>query len=242
MHVDRRLGRNLGTAFLVVWAGSILSGALSSSIFSDSAAETLENTREHSAQMRWSTMIDLCITSVGVVALAVLLFTVVKNQHPVAALVALGWWLVEAVTLAVSTIGAFLLIPLSERYADADAEESLELLALADTLQDFDRQMWEIHMVFYALGAVIFYSLLYRLRSVPQWLAGFGVAAVTLSLFSSLVFLGADIDWFFLGFPTGLFELVIGVWLIAKGVAGVEVDPVDAARSAIDEGDRVAAS
>jgi len=93
-------------------------------------------------------MIDLCITSVGVVVLAVLLYTAVKRQNPVLALVALGWWLAEAVTLAVSTIGAFLLISLSGTYAEAGASASPDLLALGETFQRFDRQMWEIHMVF----------------------------------------------------------------------------------------------
>lgn len=219
MRVDRRLGRLLGTAFLVVWAGSILSGALSASIFSDYPAETLENIAQNPSQMRWSTMIDLCITSVGVVALAVLLFTAVKNQNPLLALVALGWWLVEAATLAVSTIGAFLLIPLSETYAEAGASGSSDLLLLGNTLQDFDRQMWEIHMVFYGVGALVFYSLLYQSRGVPRWLSIFGIVAVAIGLFSSVLFLATDVDWFFLGFPTGLFELLIGVWLIIKGIA-----------------------
>ena len=96
MTTDRRLGRDLGAAFLVVWAGSIISGALSASIFADDPAETLQNIAESSTRMRWSTMVDLCITSVGVVALAVLLYTAVREVHPWLALVALGWWLAEA--------------------------------------------------------------------------------------------------------------------------------------------------
>jgi MFS family permease len=223
---NRRRGQYLGTAFLVVWAGSILSGTLSVSIFSDNTSDTLENIAANSAQMRWSTMIELCVTSVGIVVLAVLLYMVVRTHNPVAALVALGWWLAEAVTLAVSTIGAFLLIPLSERFAAADAVGSSELLALGETLQGFDREMWEIHMVFYGLGALVFYSLLYRARSVPRWLSGFGVAAVAIGLFSSVLFLAVDVDWFFLGFPTGVFELLIGIWLIVKGISHTQVDDV----------------
>jgi hypothetical protein len=226
MSSDRRLGRQLGTAFLVVWAGSILSGALAASIFSDNPSETLENIAANSAQMRWSTMIELCVTSAGIVVLAVLLFSAVREQSQMWSRVAMGWWLAEAVTLAVSTIGAFLLVPLSERYAAADGAASSGLLSLGDTLQDFDRQMWEIHMMFYGLGALVFYGLLYQARSVPRWLSGFGVGAVALGLFSSVLFLAVDVDWFFLGFPTGLFELVIGVWLIAQGISRADPEIV----------------
>ena len=231
MRSDLRLGRYLGTAFLVVWAGSIFSGALSASVFSDNTSETLENIAANSAQMRWSTMIELCVTSAGIVVLATLLYTAVREENPLWSRVALGWWLAEAVTLAVSTIGAFLLIPLSERYAAADGVASPDLLALGDTLQSFDRQMWEIHMVFYGLGGLVFYSLLFRARSVPRWLSGFGVGAAAVGLFSSVLFLAADVDWFFLGFPAGLFELMIGIWLIVKGISRTDVEVVSPAPS-----------
>lgn len=210
----RRLGRYLGAAFLFVWAGSIASGALSASIFADDPAETLQNIADNSAQMRWSTMIDLCITSVGIVALATLLYTAVKRQNAPAAMIALGWWIAEAATLAVSTIGAFLLIPLSANAPNLTSDE----LALAETLQNFDRQMWEIHMIFYGVGALLFYFLLYQSHAVPRWLSSFGIGAVAIGLFSSVLFLAADYDWFFLGFPTGLFELLIGGWLLTKGL------------------------
>jgi hypothetical protein len=218
MITDKRLGRQLGVAFLVVWLGSAASAALSVSILSDDPAETLENVAANTAQFQWSTMIDLCITSVGIVVLAVLLYTAVRRQNPTLALIGLGWWLTEAATLAVSTIGAFLLIPLSTTYAEAGASGSPDLLVFAETLQDFDRQMWEIHMIFYGVGALAFYYLLYEARAVPRWLSLFGLAAVVVGLFSSVIFLGADIEWFFLGFPIGVFELVIGGWLIVRGV------------------------
>ncbi len=103
MSVNRNLGCYLGTAFLVVWAGSVFSGALSGSILSDNPAETLENNAQSSTQMRWSTMVDLCVTSVGVVALAALLYSTLREQSPPLALVALGWWFAEAASLVVST-------------------------------------------------------------------------------------------------------------------------------------------
>jgi hypothetical protein len=228
MKSDRRLGQYLGTAFLVVFAGSALSGALSASVLSGSTAETLENIADNSAQLRWSTMIDLCITSTGIVVLAALLYTVLRKQNPILALVALGWWLAEAITLAVSTVGAFILIPVSEAYVQAGASASSSQLALGDTLIEFDRVTWEIHMLFYGLGALVWYSLMYQSRCVPRWLSMWGVLAVGVGLFSSVLFLASDIDWFFMGFPTGLFEVVIGVWLIFKGISRTESDPAHA--------------
>lgn len=219
MNTDRRLGRYLGTTFLVVFAGSALSAALSAPIFAATTAETLQNVAENSAQMRWSAMIELFVTSVGIVVLAVLLHTVVRRQNPLLALVALGWWLAEAVTLAVSTVGAFLLIPVSEAYVQAGASAASGQLAQGEAFIGLDHVAWEIHMVFFALGGLIWYSLMYQSHAVPRWLSTWGVLAVALSLASSVATFATDADLFILGYPTGLFELVIGIWLIARGVS-----------------------
>lgn len=228
MSTDRRLARFLGTTFLVVLAGSVISELLASSVFSGATAETLESIADNTVQMRWSAMIELCITSTGIVVLAVLLYAAVKRQNPLLALVALGWWIAESLTLAISTIGSFLLIPLSETYV-AGGSTSPELVALGDTLVGFDHKAWEIHMVFFGLGALIWYSLMYQSRIVPRWLSIFGLAAVGMALISSMVTVATDLDLFVWGTPTGVFELTIGVWLITKGfsrdVVNAELKP-----------------
>lgn len=225
MNTDRPLGRYLGIAFLVVFTGSALSEALSRSVFDGSTADTLRRIGEDPTQMRWSTMIELCITSVGIVVLAILLYAVLRKQNPLLALVALGWWLAEAITLAISTVGAFLLVPLGEAYVEADPSALPHLLALGDTLLDFDRFAWEVHNVFFALGGVLWYYLMYQSRLVPRWLSIWGLLAVPLVLISSLLLLAADVDLFFLGFPTGLLEVVLGIWLVVRGDSWIRPTP-----------------
>ena len=105
----KRLGRYLGIAFLFVWVGSVISGVLWKPILDSPIDEALADIGKSAAQARWSALIELFITSVGIVALAVLLYAVVKKQNPLMALVALGWWIAEATTLAISTMGMFLL-------------------------------------------------------------------------------------------------------------------------------------
>jgi hypothetical protein len=50
------------------------------------------------------------------------------------------------------TIGTFALIRVSEACAETSASPPSDLFAFGDTLQGFDCQMWEIHMVFYGVG------------------------------------------------------------------------------------------
>lgn len=92
----RHLGHYLGITLLVVFVGSVLSEALTLSLFSDNTADTLNNT----ALLRWATVMELCITSVGIVVLAALLYGAVKDQNPLLATLAFGCTIAEATILA----------------------------------------------------------------------------------------------------------------------------------------------
>lgn len=50
-----------------------------------SPADTLDNIAGNTALLRWSTVMELCITSVGIVVLAALLYASVKHQNPLLA-------------------------------------------------------------------------------------------------------------------------------------------------------------
>ena len=52
------------------------------------------------------------------------------------------------------TIGTFVLIRVSEAYAKTSASPPSDLLTFGDTLRGIDCHMWEIHMVFYGVGAL----------------------------------------------------------------------------------------
>jgi len=89
----------------------------------------------------------------------------------------------------------------------------------------FDERAYDIHVVFFALGGLVWYFLMYQSRFVPRWLSIFGIVVVALALIATVVLLAADLDLFILAAPTGLFELVIGVWLVVKGASRPEAEP-----------------
>ena len=107
--------------------------------------------------MRTSIVVGL-VTSIGIVVLAVLLYVVLHKQNKIIALVALGWWLAEAITLAVSTIGAFALIPLSLKFVEAGAPAASYFQTLGDFLYSGVFQLGnDIHMLFYCLGGILWF-------------------------------------------------------------------------------------
>ncbi len=214
---DARVLRLLGAAFLFVLVASALSTALVTSVTgSGSTSEVLVSVADNAVMMRVSVLIGL-FTSLGIVVLAVLLYVVLREQNKIMALVALGMWLGEAVTLAVSKIGASALIPLSQQFTEGAAPGQSHLQPLADFLHHGVYQQGDdIHMLFYCVGGILWFCLLLKSRLIPRELSLFGIAVESLGLIGTiLLFLVAKVEmWFF--YPIALLELATGLTLVFK--------------------------
>ncbi|MFN8484437.1 MAG: DUF4386 domain-containing protein [Anaerolineae bacterium] len=76
--------------------------------------------------------------------------------------------------------------------------------------------------IVFPLGALMLYSLLYQSRLVPRWLSGWGLLGAVLSLSAAMLLLfgqmtGASTTYTYLVLPLAVQEMVMAVWLIAKG-------------------------
>ena len=218
MNADKNVPRLLGAAFLFVLVVSLTAGALGSlTLFSGNISESFVNISNNLTQMRISILVEL-LTSVGIVVLAVLLYVVLKTQNKIIALVALGWWLAEAIILAVSKIGSFALIHISLEYVQAGAPDTSHFQTLGTLFRGVDTWGYDIHMWFYILGGILWYSLLYKSKYIPRVLAGWGIVAVSVAL------IGIVLGWFdvrvnlLLFLQIAVFELAIGLWLVVKGI------------------------
>ena len=226
MNSDKNTIKLLGAAFLTVFVASLLSGALlDSAVGSGSISDNLINISNNITLMRISILVEL-VTSIGIIVLAMLLYVVLHNQNKIIALVALGWWLAEAITLAVSKIGAFALMPLSLEFIKAGTPGSSYFQALGDFFYyGFDRQGWALHMLFFCLGGILWYYLFFASKYIPRVLSAWGVVSVSLVLINILLVLfdrSIELQMIML-VPYLLFEALIGPWLMIKGIkAGPE--------------------
>lgn len=211
--------------FFIVAVTSILSMVLfGKTVGSGNISNNLMNISNKAMQMRTSLFIDL-ITSVGIVVLATQLFINLEKKNRNIALVALGWWLVEATLLAVSKMSANSLITLSLEYVKAGAPDSSYFQTLGILFQNADSLGYTIHLMFFSIGGILFYSLFYKSKSIPRVFSVWGIAAVSLSLIGTLLML-FDLDLGMIMYamfaPNALFELTIGVWLMVKGMRPFE--------------------
>jgi hypothetical protein len=220
MNVEVLILRFLGAAQLLVFIASMISEQLLKSVVgAGSISTTLVNISENISRIRISNLIAL-INSLAIIVLGVLFYVVLNQQNQTLALIALGCFLAEAITLATSKIGAYALIPLSRDFVAAGASESTHFQTLGDFLyHGVDRRGYDIHMLFFCLGAILWYFLLYRSGFVPTALALWGLVAICLLSVPVLFTLleRESLPVMILGLPYAPFELVLGIWLILIG-------------------------
>lgn len=220
MNSDRNTPRFLGTAFLIVFIASVLSGSvlLDERIWSGSISENLVNISDNPTLL-WINILGELVTSIGIVVLTVLLYVALHKQNRIIALVGLGLWLVEAITLVVSRIFSFSLLNVSQEFVKAGAPDSSYFQTLGSLYYESAQFGYEIHMVFFCLGGILWYYLFYKSGYIPRVLSFWGLATVCLVLINELLwFFDPNIgDVIILLAPYAPYELFLGIWLIVKG-------------------------
>jgi hypothetical protein len=94
----------------------------------------------------------------------------------------------------------------------------------------------------FTLGALMYYTLLYRARLVPRWLSVWGLAALVLMMTACLLALFSDnpvTGYTFLFLPIAVQEIVLAIWLLVRGFslthltaqASAAAQPLHAGRS-----------
>jgi len=70
----------------------------------------------------------------------------------------------------------------------------------------------------FAISALMLNTIFYRSRLVPRWLSGLGLAGAVLALsYYVLLFVGVELDEIVMSALIALQEMVLAIWLIAKG-------------------------
>lgn len=213
--------RLLGLAFLVVIATSLVGGLFGTAAGSGTISDILQNIAAHQTMAHISILGGLA-NSTGIVILAVLLYLVLQQVNKAIALVALGLWLAEAVFFAVMQLGVLSLIPLSVEYVQVGMPANSMYQTLGAFLYTgLYQNGLAVHMWFYCVGGILWYSLFYKSRMVPRVIPLFGLLTVLVGVVGIAAQLFGEVVPIFVYLPIGLFELIIGFWLLLRGTPHV---------------------
>jgi len=209
------------TQFFVIVLGIIGAYFIETAVGTGSISEILVNISQNERLLRIGNLVVL-VESVLIVVLGVLFYSVFKDQYNIISLVALCSFLAEAITKAAANLGTWALIPLSQEFVSAGTPDPSYFLTLGDFLYyGLDKKFYEIHMLFFCFGAILFYYLFYITSYIPRWLSIWGLASVCLLAIPTL-FVLYDPDFLpgaiVLALPYFPFEFALGLWLMIKGV------------------------
>jgi len=188
MNIDMNTVRLLGAAQVMVFVlVMIMGGFFASAVGSGSISDILVNISKNPSRMRIANLVAL-VESLAVIAMGVLYYVVFYKEYKIIALLALGCFLVAAITFTVSKIGTNALIPLSQEFVEAGAPETSYFQTLGDFLYNgVDKRGYEIYGLFMSLGFLLTSYLLYISRSIPRVISIWGLAALFLSLIPAVL-------------------------------------------------------
>ena len=220
MNSYRKTAIIVGILFLVCTAAALLSFPFTGSILEDQDYLTKLTLNETSVTI--GALIEF-IWAAACAGIAIGLYPLLKKYNGALALGSVGFRVVEGVFVLIGTLSLLSLLTLSQEFiaAGAPGASSFQtsgtlLLALRD---------WSLNVIgplAFSLGALMYYVILYKSKLIPRWLSGWGVLGAVLSLAATVLAsfthdFGMESVHTYLHIPIGVNELVLAVWLIAKG-------------------------
>jgi Domain of unknown function (DUF4386) len=159
----------------------------------------------------------MLLNSVVVVGMGVLFFPILENYGKRTALAYLAARIVEAVLLAVGVLCLLMIVPLGQYVVGSGGASAAWAQALGSLLTQSNTMAFQIAEMSLGLASIFMCSLLFRTRLIPRLLAVLGVIGYAIFMAGAIAEIFGIHIGLVLSIPGGLFELVLGFWLIIKG-------------------------
>ena len=127
---------------------------------------------------------------------------------------------IEALLHIVAVVSALSLLGVAQRFLAAEAVQRASFQAVGDSLQDVRDQANLAAVMAFSVGALMYYYLLYRFATRAPMAVWLGILAIVLTLVACLLALFDHYPvttYVLLVLPIAVQEIVLAVWLIAKG-------------------------
>ncbi len=227
MNSNKMIARIVGVLYIIGTVAGVLSVVFTKAILD--SPDYLAQIAAHETQIILGAGCIL-IMGLALALVPVVMFPVLKKHNQT---LALGYIVfrgaLETTTYIVVVMMSLLLVTLGREWTTAVTPHTSSLQTAGILLQEASDWSSVITTFVFILGAVMFYYVLYAANLIPRWISGWGLIAVMPYLLAGfLVMFGlighmSPIDTI-LRLPLGIQEMVLAVWLIAKGFSTVATD------------------
>ena len=210
----------VGVLYIIGTVAGVLSVVVTGPILG--ASDYLTNVAANPNQLTTGALLVL-LMGLPLAMVPVMLFPIFRKINEV---LAVGYVVfrgaLETATYIASVIPWLFLLIVGREYAAAGAPDASYFQVLGSVLKEGKDSITPILVIVFSLGALMLYYLLYRSKLIPRWISGWGVIAILLHLPTGFLIM-FQLDTAFspvnmaMNLPIGLQEMVMAVWLIAKG-------------------------
>jgi len=165
------------------------------------------------------------VTTLSLIWLAVSFYSMLKRVDPKIALVAMLAWVVESGLSALINLFDFLSLRMSLNATKPGADVA-QLAALGDLADRASGLAFNLGVIVFSMGSILFYALFLKSRYLPRAIAGFDLLASALVLLVGFVRLLDPVLAKSLGFgfiPMSIAEFGTGLWLL---IVGTRIPPM----------------
>jgi len=217
MDSNRRTALTAGILFIAATAASLLGTAIEGSVLT--GTDYLTRISENMSRVSVGGLLELIAagTSAGI---AVSLYPVLKRWSGTLALGAVVFRAMEAVMYILGAVSMLSLLKVAQQFTQAAGSDRASFQAIGDSLLAVREEAILAGVFSFALGALMYYYVFYRSGLVPRWLSGWGIAGELLMLvacLSALFSRNPVTSYIVLILPIAVQEMVMAVWLIARG-------------------------
>ena len=220
MNSNRRFAVAAGVLFIIATVADVISRAvLVQPILG--APDYLTRISTNEGQVLLGALF-LLIGAVAAAGIAIALYPVLRTRNEALALGSVGFRLIEGALYLGIVVCLLVLVTVSRESANAGAPASSAYVAPAALVMAARDSLGQVAVLAFGLGGLMYYWVFYRSRLLPRWLSAWGLVAVTSVMVSDLLVMVGLVEPFsppqlVLALPIAVQEMVLAVWLIAKG-------------------------
>jgi hypothetical protein len=225
MTSDRKAAVVAGLMFIAADITGVLSAILSGPVLG--APDYLAQTAAHPNQVILAALLEFMMGA-ACAGIAISMYPVLRKSNKGLSIGAVGFGIIEGALFMVASIGLQLPVILGQEFAKIGTADSSHFQTLSVLLRAAHSSAYELAGIAFAVGALMYYFIFYQARLVPRWLSIWGLISVMLSLvgsFSAMFHLVGPTFQYILIAPLGVEEIVLALWLIARGFRSSEVRP-----------------
>jgi hypothetical protein len=217
---DRKTAAVVGVLFILGTVPALLSLPLMQNTVS--APDHLTAISTNAGQMIIFTAIKF-IMGLACAGIGLALYPILKKYNQGLAIGAAGFRVIEGMTSVVGALLYIALLALSQEFVKAGAPASSYFQTADAVINAGIGWLRDAAMLLtFGIGALMYYVVFYQYRLVPRWLSVWGLVGITLTILSALLVMFHLLPPFgtiqvILNLPILPQELVLAVWLIAKG-------------------------